>query len=85
MKAHIPHVKYNWLCYDCNEDTWDEYYMIRDPLWVLATISKPAHLLCIGCVEHRLGRKLTKADFTNAPINDLNMGHSDRLLNRLLA
>jgi hypothetical protein len=27
-------------------------------------------VLCIGCLERRLGRTLCASDFTNAPIND---------------
>lgn len=83
--ANHPHDSKYWECSDCGEDTWMEYYMIRNPLWKLITTHNPARLLCIGCVEHRLGRKLTKLDFTSAPVNNLDMGHSDRLLNRLLA
>jgi hypothetical protein len=39
--------------------------------------------LCIGCLEKRLGRKLTPDDFTNAPINRPDHWHSDRLADRL--
>jgi hypothetical protein len=29
----------------------------------------PGHYLCIGCLENRLGRRLTPADFPGTPIN----------------
>jgi hypothetical protein len=42
------------------------------------------HMLCIGCLEQRLGRLLTKDDFTDAPVNSIWMGvGSTRLKNRL--
>lgn len=31
--------------------------------------------LCIGCLEVRLGRMLTPADFTNVPVNDPTWRH----------
>lgn len=44
-------------------------------------------ILCIGCLEKRIGRTLTACDFTDCPVNDLNDPHwadrSKRLLNRL--
>jgi len=43
-------------------------------------------LLCIGCLERRLGRRLTPADFTDAPANDpsdRDSGRSRRFLDRL--
>jgi hypothetical protein len=30
----------------------------------------PAEILCMRCLELRLGRPLTAADFTNVPVND---------------
>jgi hypothetical protein len=41
-------------------------------------------ILCIGCLEKRIGRTLCRTDFIDAPINDPNEHqHSDRLRNRL--
>jgi hypothetical protein len=52
--------------------------------------SKPWHaldgqeILCIGCLEKRIGRTLMSSDFTDAPINDPNDPDiSDRLRDRL--
>jgi hypothetical protein len=46
-------------------------------------------ILCIGCLENRIGRTLCRTDFINVPINDPsrypNKIHSDRLLDRLAA
>lgn len=75
-------------CDDCGVDTHEigEYYMVQDALWD----SVAPHLgcfLCIGCLEGRINRRLTKEDFTDAPVNDpefpFGNGKSDRFLSRL--
>ena len=71
----------SYICNDCGVDTtpctgkrgcrhagrW-EHYMVKNKLWKDAGMLDG--FLCIGCLEHRLGRQLTPKDFTNAPIND---------------
>jgi hypothetical protein len=46
-------------------------------------------ILCIGCLEQRIGRTLMASDFTDAPVNDPNhplSGHkSERMRHRLSA
>jgi hypothetical protein len=43
-------------------------------------------ILCIGCLEKRIGRTLCRTDFLDVPINDPNRHqHSDRLRDRLAA
>jgi len=76
-----------FMCWDCAVCTncIGEYYMVHDDLWDAATEDcYPDVMLCIGCLEARLGELLTKDDFTGAPVNDLwgNFG-STRLRNRL--
>ncbi len=40
--------------------------------------------LCVGCLEERLGRRLTSYDFTDAPLNAIALAVStDRLVDRL--
>ncbi len=46
-----------------------EYYMVHDHVWQQATAEWPASFLCFCCLEIRIGRRLTIADFTHAPIN----------------
>ena len=56
-------------CSDCSADLitlGESLYMLRDPVWQQATHSAPAHLLCVGCLEERLGRRLTPEDFNPA-------------------
>lgn len=42
--------------------------MVHDEVWETAN-PKRKGMLCIGCLELRLGRLLTKDDFTDAPVN----------------
>lgn len=64
-------LKQRFLCLDCGVDTGeiDEYYMVRDDVWLAAVESKSSGMLCIGCLEKRLGRTLAHTDFTDAPVN----------------
>lgn len=65
-----------WMfhCEDCGECTHciGEYYMVEDEVWYSAITarSKP-DMLCLGCLEQRIGRLLTKDDFSDAPLNSL--------------
>jgi hypothetical protein len=67
------------MCTNCN----GEYYMVHDDVWSSA-FSKKRGMLCIGCLESRLGKLLTKDDFTAAPLNSMNLFlGSTRLQSRL--
>ena len=76
-------------CADCHADTFGEYYMVHDELWAAAGMERLGGRLCIGCLETRLGRQLTAADFTPVEVNDLFSldfwGRSQRLIDRLTA
>lgn len=73
----------NFECKDCHVNTLEnnEYYMVHDKIWIKAKMKKG--MLCIGCIEKRLKRKLTTNDFTEYPINKDFLPKSKRLLNRL--
>ncbi len=43
----------------------------------------PHEYLCIGCLEKRLGRKLTAEDFTDVPVNNQPWQQTRRLQKRL--
>lgn len=74
----------SWFCLDCNEHTGEinEYYMVHDHLWVL-NVPEYHGMMCIGCLEDRLGRKLNPEDFTDCPLNQTKDDKSQRLKNRL--
>jgi hypothetical protein len=62
----------------------DEYYMVHDGLWDVATEDFGGDgMLCVGCLENRIGGKLVASDFTDAPINKGIYGLSARLAQRL--
>jgi len=54
----------NPLCMDCGVDTdaINEDYMVLDELW-LEAVPTETGMLCVGCLEKRLGRKLRREDF----------------------
>jgi hypothetical protein len=59
----------------------NEYYSIWDDIWALANPAIDG-MLCIGCLEERLERKLNPVDFTDWPINYV-FNQSDRLKDRM--
>lgn len=74
-------------CMDCGVCTncAYEYYMVHDEIWYsVITAMDHGHMLCIGCLEQRRGKLLTKDDFTDCPLNEMNkIGGSKRLMTRL--
>ena len=62
-------------CNFCGKDVfWHplDYFMLKEDVWQQVCNNdyvSPNHVLCRHCVEEILGRKLTNADFTDAPIN----------------
>ena len=65
----------NWFCMDCGKDCFIhpiDYYMLRHELW--KTINPQVKgMLCMDCVEGRLGRKLIKSDILICPLTvDIN-------------
>jgi hypothetical protein len=79
-----------FVCADCGVNTADinEYYMLKSPVWYEAVNASPVVpfkvLMCIGCVENRIGRKLKPNDFANVRLNhpDIRV-KSERLKDRL--
>lgn len=73
----------NYKCMDCGVDTSviDEYYMVQHELW--KSVAERDGMLCIGCLEKRLDRKLTPNDFIDALVNRGYFTQSRRLLERL--
>lgn len=72
-------------CVDCTINTHyiNEYYMVQFELWNSVMVHQNSGMLCIGCLEDRLGRTLTTNDFIEAPINYGIFGWSDRMRDRL--
>lgn len=74
----------DFKCRDCRVDTADidEYYMVQPNIWQSVAQHEPKIMLCIGCLESRLGRTLTSEDFTDALANSI-FPQSKRLVNRI--
>jgi hypothetical protein len=72
----------SFLCLDCGVDTGaiDEEYRVTNELWARVNPGGEG-MLCIGCLEKRLGRELTPDDFLIWDDRDHPM--SERLLKRL--
>jgi hypothetical protein len=75
-------------CALCRVDTLaaGEFFMVKDETWDAAVRTDSFlrdSFLCIGCLEHRLGRRLVPSDFSDVPINEIHGGKSSRLRNRM--
>lgn len=83
MICDITHEPFT--CLDCAACTLciGEYYMVTDQVW--DSVAEDG-MLCIGCLEQRLGRMLHAKDFKDVPINqlaDMTEDASARFLDRL--
>ena len=89
-------------CADCGVGTFTlgEWYMVDYEVWEQAWLCRRkswhgklpgTEILCIGCLEKRIGRTLTSSDFIDAPCNDPTepdmqaVKFSDRMRDRLTA
>jgi hypothetical protein len=54
-------------CHDCDDDVvcLREWFMVHDDVWTQTGLAPRGGMLCVGCCEDRLGRRLTPADFTD--------------------
>lgn len=62
-----------WFCHDCSINTFNgnhNYYMVQDKLW--EKHGPKEGMLCITCLEKRIGRKLEFEDFTTCILNRQN-------------
>ena len=72
-----------FVCLDCGINTshTEEYYMLTGEVWKEA-VPDLVGMLCINCVELRLGRQLWPEDFMDSPINYFHSRLSARVLSR---
>ncbi|MBO0736565.1 MAG: hypothetical protein J2P48_08355 [Alphaproteobacteria bacterium] len=68
IKAPVLMWNGNWArrrarshCLDCDEHV--PVYMLRDAVWYATGVGWHDGVLCLDCVERRLGRELTYRDF----------------------
>jgi hypothetical protein len=77
--------------YMVKDELWERAWIGRRKSWHhqlldgVVDVVPGTEILCIGCLEHRLGRTLVACDFTDAPVNDPDKPTiSDRLRDRLI-
>lgn len=59
-----------YKCVDCGVCTkHDEYYMVHPEIWAKSGVGPDDGMLCVKDLETRIGRTLTKYDFTGCPLN----------------
>lgn len=64
--------KKHWLCLDCGKDCIKDekdYYMIQHELWMDLVGSREG-MLCMDCLETRLGHKLRKEEILPCPLTE---------------
>jgi hypothetical protein len=87
MKVAQKNLHKSW-CGDCGVRVFEcgEYYSLRDSVW--KSVARKSEMLCVGCIEERLGRLLVNRDFRPCPLTDeipLNpRNYSARLISRVL-
>jgi hypothetical protein len=89
---HVPAIEplgeaWHRYCQDCDADVYsiNEWYMVRDEVWPL---DYHGGVLCIGCLETRIGRRLNADDFISSATAACNTPRpyiSRRMLDRLVA
>lgn len=59
--------------------------MSTDAIWARAGMRPHSGMLCIGCLEDRLGHKLKSSNFKECPLNWRNVLYPDMASERLLS
>lgn len=54
-------------CDECGSS--EDYYMVQDRVWVGEAKLPKDTMMCLSCLEDRIGRNLTPIDFPTVPIN----------------
>ncbi len=78
-------------CVDCGVNCLkiNEYYMVTNSCWKRARMTSLGGMLCIGCLEKRLGTKLTPRNFSECVLNWRNIlipgCSSIRVISRMLS
>lgn len=72
----------HWACVDCNKLCYDDnrdYYMVTDEIWKKQGVGDG--MLCMDCMEERLGHKLTKEDILVCPLTQVGNLYTSTILN----
>lgn len=61
-----------WYCRECGKDCFRnpiDYYMLKDDIWFKIN-GKFKGMLCMECLENRLGHKLTSEEILRCPLTE---------------
>lgn len=76
--------KRKWNCVDCDRCTKLEHYFVKSEVWFVLAGMPETGMLCLDCIERRIGRELNSSDFTDAHINNPKTNSmTDKLRNRI--
>ena len=62
VARQIKRGKRKWS-FPCRHNSRSETYIVHDHVWKAAGVEPWGGVLCIGCLEKRIGRELTSIDF----------------------
>jgi hypothetical protein len=64
--TYDPEIDRRFHCVDCGRCTSSigEYYMVYDEIWAASGLEPNDGMLCLRCLERRIGRELSLDDFT---------------------
>jgi hypothetical protein len=64
----LPNGHYELICDSCNTEIFADHNMVmlKNELWLQVNNGKMFGALCDKCIEQRLGRSITPADFKPA-------------------
>jgi hypothetical protein len=74
--------KNHWACKNCGKDTFlndKDYYMVRHDIW--AKIGVGTDMLCMGCMENRLGHTLRKYEILRCLVTEQENPYTKKILN----
>lgn len=73
--------KEHWTCKDCGKDCFKnkkDFYMVTFNLWKKFGVGKD--MLCMNCMEERIGHKLTKNDILRCPVTEWMNPYTKKIL-----
>ena len=71
-----------WLCKDCGKDCFiddKDYYMVNHEMWNKYGVG--TDMLCMDCMEERIGHKLTANDILRCPLTESFNPYTKAILN----
>jgi hypothetical protein len=69
VRAKTSKVIYN-RCKDCGRER-PEFYMVENRVWYGEAKARHNDILCLDCLERKIGRSLDISDFKEIPVNEL--------------